>query len=94
MIVKHIKWVQGVDGISHAIRQSEGKHHSARCGKYVHGEVFRISDEKQLQHKCTECMFRLAHALVPSTRERVPRCIIQGRGVHTGKHHNGKTANL
>lgn len=77
-------WVESPDGIRHAVRASEGKHHSAFCGKYV----CSTETVEARSNRCRTCLDRLSKVIILSETRSLPRCVILGRSSHI--RHNGE----
>lgn len=97
------RWVRDPGGVAHAVRQSDGDHHSVFCRKYVRGRAFKVYAGDRDQARCPDCLHHLEHPLVlyrDLTGEEMRttrRCVVQGRGVlaelrnarnRKGKGHN------
>lgn len=73
------RWVRDEQGVAHAIREAEGEHHSAMCGKYVRGTP-EPPGQSHRHTLCWKCAHRLKKCLLDVEEEYVPRVVLLGRG--------------
>lgn len=83
---RDFEWIRDEQGIAHAIRQSEGVHHSAFCCKYLKGDPAYVG--ATVFQKCRECWARISGIGLAEALDRPAQCVLRGHGIQT-RRRNG-----